>query len=429
MKSSMEVTKSMPSQSKTIFIFDLDGTVTKQETLPLIANSFALEDEINALTEQTIAGNIPFVESFIQRVAILGKLDVNAVNQLLSKVQLFESIASFINTHHEQCVIATGNCSEWVSGLASRLSCECYSSNAIVENNKIVKLKSILKKESIVKRYQAEGYQVVFIGDGNNDMEAMRQADIAIACGLTHYPANSIMSVADYAVFNEHSLLRLLHQINHAQKGTSVVLSCAGIGSRLGLAKTKALIEVGGKKLIHFQLEVFEKVADLRVVVGFQARSVIQAVLDKREDVIFVYNHDYFQTKTGTSFFLGSRHANEYCVAWDGDLVVHPDDVDRCIDFDGEYVGCSDIVSEDAVFIKTDDNKNVIAFALDNGDFEWSGPAKIKRDNIKYLSTNVFNQIEGLLPLPYLKIRAQDIDTYEDYKNAIKFIESWSNEK
>ncbi len=414
---------------KIIFIFDLDGTVTKQETLPLIANAFNVHDEINTLTHQTVSGNIPFVEGFIQRVSILGRFDVNEIRELLSNVELFEGIVDFINVHKDQCAIATGNCSEWVDGIAKRLDCECYSSSAVVEDDKIVKLKSILKKEDIVKSYQARGHQVVFIGDGNNDMEAMREADVSIACGLVHYPANSILSIADYCVFEEVTLLRLLQQINQPQLGNSVVLSCAGIGSRLGLAKTKALIEIEGKKLIHFQLDVFRQVEDLRVVIGYQARSVIEAVLELRKDVLFVYNHDYFQTKTGTSYYLGSRHANEYCVAWDGDLVVHPDDVDKCIDFKGEYVGCSDIVSEDAVFIKTDDKGRVQSFSVENGDYEWSGPAKIKRCNIKYLSTNVYNQIEGLLPLPFLKIRAQDVDTYADYKNVIQFIKSWPNEK
>lgn len=412
-----------------IFIFDLDGTVTKQETLPVIAKAFAVEDEINTLTSQTIAGNIPFVESFIQRVAILGRFDVNEVRATLSKVPLFKNLQKFINDHAEQCAIATGNCQEWIGGITSQLKCTTYSSTAVVQDNKIVKLNTILKKEDIVRRYQAKGHLVVFVGDGNNDMEAMREADISIACGLTHYPANSILAITDYCVFAEESLLRLLYQINQAQPGTSVILSCAGIGSRLGLAKTKALIEIEGTKLIHLQLEAFKDVEDLRVVIGYQARSVVEAVLEKRRDVVFVYNHDYFQTKTGTSFYLGARHANEYCVAWDGDLVVHPEDIPLCINYDGEYVGGSYIISEDAVFLNVNEDMQVVAFSRENGDFEWSGPAKLKRDNVKYISSNVFNQIEEYLPLPFLNIRAQDVDTYEDYKNAIKFVKSWQNEK
>ena len=265
------------------------------------------------------------------------------------------------------------------------------------------------------------------IGDGNNDMEAMRIADVSIACGLVHYPARSILTIVDYVVFSEQSLLRLLNQLKEPQKGYSVVLSCAGIGSRLGLDQTKALIEINGKKLIHRQLEYFVKVKDLRIVIGYQSNNVIQAVLEKNDNVIFVYNHDYFHTKTGTSFYLGAKNGNEYAIAWDGDLIVHPEDINKCLNFEGEYVGCSNLITEDAVFVKVNEKNEVTSFSRKNGDFEWSGPAKIKKKNVKYISTNVFNQIEKILPLPMLKIRAQDIDTYEDYKKAVFTIKEWNN--
>jgi magnesium-transporting ATPase (P-type) len=54
---------------------------------------------------------------------------------------------------------------------------------------------------------------VVYIGDGNNDMEAMRIADVSIASGLTHYPASSVLSISNYAVFSEESLCRQLYQL------------------------------------------------------------------------------------------------------------------------------------------------------------------------------------------------------------------------
>jgi phosphoserine phosphatase len=58
----------------TVFIFDLDGTITSKETLPEIAKHFSVTEEMEQLTHETIQGNIPFVESFIKRVHILGKL-------------------------------------------------------------------------------------------------------------------------------------------------------------------------------------------------------------------------------------------------------------------------------------------------------------------------------------------------------------------
>lgn len=205
----------------------------------------------------------------------------------------------------------------------------------------------------------------------------------------------------------------------------SIIISCAGIGSRLGLGKTKALIDIAGKSLIHWQLELLKDVKDIRIVIGYQSNDVIKEVLKVRKDVIFIYNHNYFETKTGASFYLGSKHANEYVIEWDGDLLIHPEDVKQCLETDGEYICYSEKVSEESVYVKTNTQGDVLSFSRENGDFEWTGPACIKRNKIKYTHKNVFNQLEKYLPIKGLKIRAQDIDTYEDYKKAIDFVKSW----
>lgn len=197
----------------TKFIFDLDGTVTKQETLPLISKHFKIQEEIDNLTMETIKGNIPFIESFIRRVYILGKLPINEVADLLEKVELYKGILKFIQEHKEDCIVATGNLECWIEKLSKKVGCCCYCSDGEVENNQVKKLTRILKKENLVERYQSEGEKVVFIGDGNNDVEAMRLADVSIASGLTHMPANSVLSIVDYLVFNEEALCRQLNQL------------------------------------------------------------------------------------------------------------------------------------------------------------------------------------------------------------------------
>ena len=205
----------------------------------------------------------------------------------------------------------------------------------------------------------------------------------------------------------------------------SVVLSCAGTGSRLGLAQTKVLIDLDGRSLMALQLELLKDVEDLRIVIGYQADAVVQEVLRYRKDVTFVYNHDYFNSKTGTSFYLGAKDGNEYAIGWDGDLIVHPDDIDKCLNTKGEYVVYSDKTSEEAVYVKTDENGNVLSFSRKRGDYEWTGPVCIRKDKLKYTSGNVFNMLEGHLPMKGIKVRAQDIDTYDDYLKAVEFIKSW----
>lgn len=197
----------------TKFIFDLDGTITQQETLPLLAMHFDIEEEIESLTRETIQGNVPFIESFIRRVFILGKLPVDAIASLLSTIPLHAKVYEFIQEHKEDCIIATGNINYWVEQLLSRIGCVTYSSEGILEDNKIVKIQNILKKEEIVKQYKAKGERVIFIGDGNNDVEAMRYSDISIASGITHQPARSVLSIAHYLVYTEEALCRQLHQL------------------------------------------------------------------------------------------------------------------------------------------------------------------------------------------------------------------------
>lgn len=197
----------------TKFIFDLDGTVTKQETLPLISKHFKIQDEIDNLTKETVQGNIPFVESFIRRVYILGKLPIDEVSNLLENVDLYTKVVEFINLNRDNCIIATGNLECWIDKLAKKVGCCCYCSDGLIEDNKVIKLTSILRKENLVERYKSEGEKVVFIGDGNNDVEAMRAADVSIASGLTHMPAKGCLSTADYLVFSEEALCRQLNQL------------------------------------------------------------------------------------------------------------------------------------------------------------------------------------------------------------------------
>ncbi len=90
------------------FIFDLDGTLTKKETLPIISDYFSLQEKIAELTTQTVQGNIPFVESFIRRVSILGKCPVSEVSELLAKVELhlsFQPIRNIALLQQETCCV------------------------------------------------------------------------------------------------------------------------------------------------------------------------------------------------------------------------------------------------------------------------------------------------------------------------------------
>lgn len=203
----------LPMQAKIHFIFDLDGTVTAAETLPMIGRHFHMEKDIAAMTSEAVRGSVPYMENFIRRVNILGGLPVDEVAALLAGAPIHRRLLDFIIRHASICSIATTNLDCWIAGLMERIPCQFFCSHAEIQANRVARLCSILKKETVARRYREKGMRTVFIGDGYNDMEAMREADLAIASGLTHQPAAGALSVADYLCCEETALCRLLEQL------------------------------------------------------------------------------------------------------------------------------------------------------------------------------------------------------------------------
>ncbi len=195
------------------FIFDLDGTLTTVETLPLIAQHFAVAEDMATITQQTIQGLIPFEESLQRRMDILGRLPVDAVARLLATVPLYTKLHNFILQHTAQCLIATGNIDVWLTELTPRLGCEVHCSQAHVKNNTITELTSILDKKALVQHVQKQGHVVVFIGDGDNDVQAMQCADIAIAIAMTHAIAPQVRNAAQHVITTEDAAYTLLCQL------------------------------------------------------------------------------------------------------------------------------------------------------------------------------------------------------------------------
>lgn len=172
-------------------------------------------------------------------------------------------------------------------------------------------------------------------------------------------------------------------------------------------------------------MEILKDYDDIRVVVGYQAEQVIDAVNAIRKDALFVFNHDYRNTGTGASFTLGAKYGREYVVALDGDLLVHPDDLIAGIEYDGSCVGGT-TPSTDNPWVMPIEMVNgvkmVTGFSQEVGQYEWTGFAKMRLDQLKPGKRHVFHLIEPMLPLPMIYLRTKEIDTIDDYERAVQWI-------
>ena len=206
-------------------------------------------------------------------------------------------------------------------------------------------------------------------------------------------------------------------------KNTTVIICCAGMGTRLGIGTTKALINICGKPLIIHQLELLKDYDDIRVIVGFQAENVIDVVKKYRKDIMFVFNYDYETTGPAASLYKGLNRARQYIISIDGDLLVNPDDFKIFLKYNGECLAASKITSDEPVLL-TVKNDKAIAFNAENSNFEWPGLVKIEKNKLQKEDGFIFEMIRKLLPINVLKINAREIDTPEDYEKTIEWVKN-----
>lgn len=196
-----------------VFLFDLDATVTKEEILPTLAEQVGLLEEMREMTEKTMRGEIPFQSSFLARVEMLKTIPVSRVAEIVEKTPLNEELVQFIRTHASRCYIVTGNIDVWIEKLIKRIGLpmsHCYCSSASVSDDYIISVNSVVDKEKIAKQFVVP---IVAVGDGSNDAEMVRLADVGIGYGGVRPVAYSLMCNATHVICDEHRLCNFLHTL------------------------------------------------------------------------------------------------------------------------------------------------------------------------------------------------------------------------
>lgn len=201
-------------------------------------------------------------------------------------------------------------------------------------------------------------------------------------------------------------------------KNTTVIICCAGMGTRLGIGTTKALVDICGKPLIIRQLELLSEYDDIRVVVGFDASRVIKTIKEYRQDIMFVFNYEYMHNGPADSLKKALLGAREYIITIDGDTIHDSKDFKKFLVFDKECIVVSDNASKEAIMAQLKKDK-VVSLSKRSGTFQWSGIAKIKKDKIKGNFQHTYEILNTQLPMDSFYMNLKEINTQEDYEQAI----------
>lgn len=196
------------------FVFDLDGTITKVETLPLLAKELNLSDEIKILTDLTLNGQIYFEQSFRLRYFVLRNIPPKKILEIMETVELDEEIKNFIRENKKFCAIVTGNLDFWIEPITEKLGCEIFSSQSFLDENKIPTLKKILNKTEAMKEIKKTAAKIISVGDSFNDIQMFKASDISVAYGGVHKLPKEVINSADYFFDDGKNLCNFLRTIN-----------------------------------------------------------------------------------------------------------------------------------------------------------------------------------------------------------------------
>lgn len=203
----------------------------------------------------------------------------------------------------------------------------------------------------------------------------------------------------------------------------TVIISCAGIGKRLGWGIPKALVKINDETLIARTFKLLNDVQDVRIVIGYQAEKVAKEAIKHRKDLTFVFNHDYLNTGTGSSVIKAAKYAKDYILTIDGDVIIHPDDMKNLLANENEFVGVTEISTENPVAVKISQNLATgFSTQQNNNSYEWTGTTQLKTTHLANTSGHTLSLVEPNLPLPIQKIRMMEIDTEQDYVKACDWV-------
>lgn len=198
--------------SRYIFLFDLDSTITRQEILPTIAREVGVYEQMSALTESSMRGEMPFKQSFLQRVELLKQVPVSQVQDIVANIVLNERLVEFIKTYKNRSYIVTGNLDVWIDRLIEKLGMgkNVFCSKALTEGDYVQDVFNIVDKDAVIRQMVLP---FVAVGDGNNDAEMIEAAEIGIGYGGVRSVAPSVLECATHVAYQEDKLVDFLNKL------------------------------------------------------------------------------------------------------------------------------------------------------------------------------------------------------------------------
>lgn len=181
-------------RSRRLICFDMDSTLVHTECIDELAERAGVGDQVRAITESAMRGEIDFVESFTRRVALLKGLDESVMKEIAENLPYNEGLERMMKVLKRvgyKTAILSGGFTYFCKYLQQKFGFDyVYANELEIEDGKLTGrfvgdvVDGKRKAELLKLLCQVEGInlaQAVAVGDGANDLPMISLAGLGIA--------------------------------------------------------------------------------------------------------------------------------------------------------------------------------------------------------------------------------------------------------
>ncbi|WP_163707592.1 phosphoserine phosphatase SerB [Mangrovibacterium lignilyticum] len=184
----------MYRRNRRLVCFDMDSTLIQAEVIDELARHAGVYDEVSAITEAAMRGELDFQESFKKRVSLLKGLDVSVMQEIADHLPLTEGAERLFRTLKRfgyKTAILSGGFNYFGNYLKSKLGVDYVFANELeIADGKLTgrhvgEIVDGAKKAEMLKllafKEDLDLEQVIAVGDGSNDLPMIQLAGLGIA--------------------------------------------------------------------------------------------------------------------------------------------------------------------------------------------------------------------------------------------------------